>query len=107
MAQGVSDNFNPRLGRQLSHRVSTGAITAGQAKHTAYEREVLEQAFGPNWREKIYGKGGAQAISGPFARNVIRQKRSRALTRARKKLGPLRGGTAGMDPLNPQSPVLY
>jgi hypothetical protein len=85
--QGVGQAFNASLGRQLSNRVQNGAITAEAAQHTAYERQVLAKAFGPGWREKVYGKGGAKGIQGPFSLGVIRRKRAAALKRARAKLG--------------------
>lgn len=85
--QGVSRGVNASLGAQLSGRVQKGAITAQQAQHTAYQRQVLAKAFGQNWREKVYGKGGAKGIQGSFSVAVIRQKRNAALKRARAKLG--------------------
>jgi hypothetical protein len=85
--QGVGGNFQAGLGEQLSNRVSSGAVTQQGASQTAQERQVLAQAYGPNWRTKVFGQGGAKGISGSFAQNVIRQKRARALDRARKKVG--------------------
>jgi len=51
----VGGNFQPGLGRQLSSRVSSGAITKERANKTASERKLLEDKFGKNWRERIYG----------------------------------------------------
>lgn len=100
------------VGRQLAHKVQTGEITKKEANQTAYEREVLARAFGPNWREKVFGKGGARGISGSFAPAQIRVKRSQALERARAKLS---GGVAASEatgssfqvhgkPLSPSKP---
>ena len=91
--QGVEQGYNASLGRQLSSRVKSGAITGQQAQHTAYERQVLAKAFGSNWREKVYGKGGAKAFQGPFSVDAIRNKRNRALKRARTKLGSVAGAS--------------
>jgi hypothetical protein len=87
--RGISSAKAP-VGKQLAHRVQTGAITKKEANQTAYERQVLRQAFGENWREKVFGKGGAQGIKGPFAKAVIRKKRSRALERVRGGVGSRR-----------------
>jgi hypothetical protein len=92
--QGVGGSFQAGLGAQLSNRLSNGAVTQQRAQQTASERQLLAQAYGPNWRTKVFGQGGAQAIDGPFAQNVIRQKRARALDRARKKVGSVGGGRA-------------
>jgi hypothetical protein len=56
--KAVSSNFQPKLGRQLSRRVSSGAITQKQAQRTVGQRSVLARAYGDDWREKVYGASG-------------------------------------------------
>lgn len=55
---GLSANAQPRLGRQLSRRVSSGEISQEQAERTAQERSVLAKTYGPDWRRKVYGDRG-------------------------------------------------
>lgn len=62
--QGNGKRFNPKtdiqqgLGRQLSRRVATGAITEKQARRTAGERQSLKAAYGDDWRNKVFGGQG-------------------------------------------------
>lgn len=86
--------MQPGLGTQLSNRVSSGAITQQQAQQTAQQRRLFEAAFGQDWRKKVFGKGGAKGISGPFAAGQIRAMRSKALERARAKVRGSGGTTA-------------
>jgi hypothetical protein len=83
---GVGQGVQPKLGAQLSNRVSNGAIGQGQAAKVAQQRRMLQKAFGPNWRKQVFGAGGARGISGPFAQDRIRNKRSQGLAQAKRKL---------------------
>src|ERR1700754_3087957 len=55
---GLNSNYQAGLGQQLSTRVTSGAITQGQAARTNSERETMEIAFGKDWRSKVYGEAG-------------------------------------------------
>lgn len=87
------------LGKQLTNKVQSGDLSRGQATKVKNQRTLLAKAFGPDWRVKVYGKGGAKGISGPFARGQVAAKRSAALERAKTKLAvkgdptTLNGGT--------------
>lgn len=48
----------PDLGAQLSRRVASGAIDQQQAEQVAHDRALLEQAYGPNWRDRVFGGAG-------------------------------------------------
>jgi hypothetical protein len=87
----VGGAVQPKLGAQLSKRVSSGAISQKQASQTARQRRLLENAYGQDWRSKVFGQGGAKGIAGPFAGRQIAAKRSQALARAKRKYN---GGTA-------------
>lgn len=50
-------------GRQLAARVSSGAITAEQAKRTMQQRQTLAKAFGKDWREKISASTGGRSFA--------------------------------------------
>lgn len=89
--KGLSGNFQAALGAQLSRRVQSGAIDQNQARKVAGQRALLAKAYGPDWRTKVFGKGGAKGISGPFARGIVAGKRNQALQRAKRKLN---GGTS-------------
>ncbi|HEX7246423.1 MAG TPA: hypothetical protein VF245_12760 [Solirubrobacterales bacterium] len=74
--QGNGQKFNPKtdiqqgLGRQLSRRVATGAITEKQAQRTAKERQTLKAAYGEDWRDKVFGGAGKlQAARQKLAEN--------------------------------------
>lgn len=54
----VGNNFQAGLGKQLSSRVSSGAVSQERAEHTAKERALLAKAFGPDWRQHVYGSVG-------------------------------------------------
>lgn len=92
MASGIGNNRNTGIGNQLARRVQEGSLTQKQALNVKSQRNLLKQAFGPEWRVKVYGEGGAKGIGGPFARGQIAAKRSSALERAKAKLA---GKTAG------------
>lgn len=78
---------NPsKIGGQLAGRVASGAINEQQATKVAGQRQMLRKAFGSNWRQDIYGKGGAKGISGPFAQRQVAAKRQQGLERAKRKL---------------------
>jgi len=83
---GLSGNYQPGLGKQLSQRVRSGAIGQGQAQTVARQRQLLQKAFGSDWRTQVFGKGGAKGISGPFAQRQVAAKRSAGLERAKRKL---------------------
>jgi hypothetical protein len=87
--QGTSlPNPSGGLGRQLSNRVASGAVSASQAKRTMQQRQTLKKAFGSDWRSKVYAGGGAKEISegGPFAKRQIAAERAKGLARAKRKL---------------------
>lgn len=101
MAKGIDNGVIASLGKQLTNKVESGAVTRKQASKTSDQRKLLQKAFGDNWRVKVYGKGGAKAlpsygISGGSEVNALR---SKALQRAKAKLNtsapPLKtsGGT--------------
>jgi len=98
------------LGAQLRKKVKAGRITQDQAQKTAYERSVLAQAFGKDWRTKVYGKGGAKGASGPFAASKVRTDRAQALAKAEAKLkggvGPAKARGVALAPsyLKPLTP---
>lgn len=83
---GVGGAMQPKLGAQLSNRVQSGAINQGQAGKVAQQRQMLQKAFGSDWRTKVFGQGGAKGVSGPFAQAQIRTKRAQGLARAKRKL---------------------
>lgn len=55
---GVGDRAQADLGRQLTRRVDSGAISQEQAQRVAGERSQLADAYGPDWRTKVYGDRG-------------------------------------------------
>lgn len=75
---------NVDLGRQLSRRVASGAISREQAEKTASQRATLKKALGSDWRTQVFGKGGAREIGGPFASREVAAKRSTALSKLPK-----------------------
>lgn len=83
--QNMGLNAPVKLGAQLRGRVQSGAIDQAQGQRTARQRQLLQKAFGPDWRTKVYGQGGAKGVTGSFAPGQIRAKRSAALERARRK----------------------
>lgn len=84
----VGPATQPRLGRQLSGRVQSGAIDQAQALKVAKQRQTLKKAFGSDWRSKIYAGSGPKEIrqGGPFANRQIAAERAKGLARAKKKL---------------------
>lgn len=96
---GVQQGFQAGLGKQLSRRVSSGAIDQGQAEKVDQQRQLLERAFGPNWRVKVFGAQGlvarnrVQAAKGSTDPNVaalqkkLMEDRNQALSRAQAKVG--------------------
>lgn len=84
-AGGLSGNAQAGLGAQLSHKVSSGALTQQQAQKVAAQRAVLEKVYGPDWRTRVFGKGGAKARSGPFARSQNNAARNKALAAVKNK----------------------
>lgn len=95
----------PGLGAQLTRRVQSGAIDQAQAQQTVQDRALLEQAFGPDWRNKVFGGTGVvqKARIGlkanptdPRQKALVEQlkkKRSGALERARAKVEATAPGT--------------
>lgn len=55
---GVQDRAQAGIGRQLTRRADSGAISQEQAQRTAGERSQLADAYGPDWRTKVYGDRG-------------------------------------------------
>lgn len=95
----VSSGAQAGLGRQLSRRVKSGAITQEQAQKTAGERKTFREAFGKDWRTKVSGDRGyvqrtrlaaAKDPSNPrlaALNKKLMERRSRMLKAARKKTG--------------------
>jgi hypothetical protein len=54
----VGPAVNTKLGAQLSGRVSSGAIDQQQAEQVAHDRALLEEHYGPDWRDKVFGGAG-------------------------------------------------
>lgn len=48
----------PQLGGQLQRLVSAGAVEKPQAEETAKERQLLQWAYGKDWRKQIAGGRG-------------------------------------------------
>ena len=90
----IAKAIQPALGKQLSGRVASGAITQSQGRRTAKQRDLLNAAFGEDWRTKVFGQGGAKGLSGPFATSQARTKRVKALERARVKVRGSGGAAA-------------
>jgi hypothetical protein len=88
--QNLSGNAQAGLGAQLTQKVRSGALDQGQARRVASQRALLAKAFGPEWRTKVYGQGGAKGIDGSFASREIAAKRAQALSQASRKFN---GGT--------------
>lgn len=84
--QGESLNPPVALGKQLQGRVQSGAIGGTQAQTVARQRQMLQKAFGTDWRKQVFGQGGAKGISGPFAQRQVAAKRAQGLQRAKRKL---------------------
>lgn len=96
---GLGQAEQPGLGSQLTRRVQAGAITTDQAQQVSGERDLLEQAYGPNWRVKVYGdKGYAQRTRQGLKDNpddprvkalyeALMKARKDALEHAKKKVG--------------------
>lgn len=82
--EGLNAPVNP--GAQLRNRVQSGAISGGQAQKVARQRQLLQKAFGTDWRKQVFGQGGAKGISGPFAQRQVAAKRQQSLERAKRKL---------------------
>lgn len=45
-------------GAQLARRVASGAINQEQAQRTMQQRQTLRKAFGPDFRQKVFGDVG-------------------------------------------------
>lgn len=57
-ANAIGSAVQPDLGQQLSRRVASGAIDQQQAEQVAHDRALLEQVYGPNWRDRVFGGAG-------------------------------------------------
>lgn len=89
----------PGLGRQLTSRVQSGAITQDQAQRTAQQRQTLAKAFGSDWRQKVFGDAGyAQRTRSTLAKSPgnaqvaalnkrLMERRKQMLEAARKRNG--------------------
>lgn len=91
---GLDNGVIASLGKQLTNKVDNGKLTRGQATKVKDQRTLLANAFGPDWRVKVYGKGGAKSYptygyKGPTELNDVRKQ---ALQRAKQKLN-INGGT--------------
>ena len=86
--QGAPLRSPVNVGSQLRRRVQGGAISGQQAQTVARQRQLLQKAFGTDWRKQVFGAGGAKGLkaSGPFGQGAVRAKRSQALQRAKRKL---------------------
>jgi hypothetical protein len=102
----VGQSFQAGLGRQLSSRVDSGAITQAQAKRTAGQRNTLQQAYGNDWRSKVFGNqaGNLATLRKEASKQVepgegtaqetlsrLMAKRTRFLEKAKKR--PLKKGS--------------
>lgn len=95
----VGGASTPGLGRQLTSRVQSGAISQEQAQKTAQQRQLLEKAFGADWRTKVFGDAGyVRRARGAMAKNPqdpqvaalnkqLMERRQKALAAARKRIG--------------------
>lgn len=92
----VSGAVQPALGHQLSRRVASGQIDQAQAQRTAKERGELKSAYGPDWRQQVFGEdvqalrqglAGAQKGNPRYeaAQKAVMAARKKALERARAK----------------------
>jgi hypothetical protein len=81
--RGRRRRLEEEVGHQLAERVRRGEITPERAREAARERQGFKHAYGENWREQVYGKGGARGISGPLAESEVKAQRSKALEAAR------------------------
>jgi hypothetical protein len=54
----IGGAVNADIGAQLSRRVASGAIDQGQADQVAADRQLLEEHYGPDWRDTVFGGAG-------------------------------------------------
>jgi hypothetical protein len=101
----VDNGVIASLGKQLTNKVESGAITRKQASKTSDQRKLLQNAFGDNWRVKVYGKGGAKALPsyGISGGSEVNSLRSKAIQQAKNKLN-VNGGTEAKTTLKPSMP---
>lgn len=103
-AAALGQAQQPGLGRQLSSRVSSGAITQNQAERTQRQRQLLQSRYGADWRDQVYGGQGriqklrAQAQQGGLesgrAKGILAQlmeARKQAIARAMTQTARKRG----------------
>lgn len=98
-ARGRAAQQGGGIGRQLQSRVQSGAISKEQAQRTAQQRQTLRAAFGPNWRQQVFGGVGAvRSARTGLAKHPdsarfqglnksLLDRRKLMLERAKKKLG--------------------
>lgn len=98
-APAIAQNAQPELGRQLTRRVQAGNVAPEQAQQVAQQRALLEKAYGPQWRVKLFGDRGyvqrtrSKLQEEPENTQVsqlykqLMQIRQRALARAEQKYG--------------------
>lgn len=85
----IAEGANADIGAQLSRRVSSGAIDKTQAEQVAKDRTLLERAYGPKWREKVFGNAkGARGLPsyGYAGGSELNKLRNSALDRAKAKI---------------------
>lgn len=106
MAKNQIDNgVIASLGKQLTNKVESGQLKRGQATKVADQRKLLQNAFGDNWRVKVYGKGGAKALPsyGMAGGSEVNSLRAKAIQQAKNKLN-VNGGTEAKTTLKPSMP---
>lgn len=102
----VDNGVIASLGKQLTNKVDNGKLTIDQATKVKGQRNLLAKAFGPDWRVKFYGKGGAKSYPtfGYKGDTELNDVRAHALKRAKAKLATgtdtttLNGGTVAPSP---------
>lgn len=100
----------PGLGRREMQRVESGKLDLAQAKKVGHERREFAQAFGADWRQKVFGSAGqrqletrARALQAQRPNNKglanamerIHQRRASMLERAQAKLAQQPGKGKG------------
>ena len=92
--QGIDNGVIASLGKQLTNKVESGKLDRKQAGKVKDQRTLLAKAFGPDWRVKVYGKGGAKSYPtyGYKGGTELNDVRKNALKRAQAKIA---GKTAG------------
>jgi hypothetical protein len=87
----------PTFGPQLAARVNSGAITQEQAQRTMAQRQTFRNAYGQDWRKKVFGgtnltnlrtsiAGGSATPQQGDLYKTLMANRKRLLARAQRKL---------------------